>query len=146
MGCSQIASKLRILSHPIGEIVVKCESPWCYAQIVCFAESKNRKILLLSDRKNSLKIVSQFRLTNYKRFQFVTPKYFSCFLLGNFQKANLFIYVSVDLLIMTKIKAKRKCEICGKIFKPMTNVMWKHNQYQHNLMCKKHKYTNRGTK
>ena len=43
------------------------------------------------------------------------------------------------LYLMIETKIKRKCEICGKIFKPMTDTMWKYNKYQHNLMCKKHK-------
>ncbi len=53
-------------------------------QIVCFAESKNRKILLLSDRKTAMKCFA-LHLTNDKRFHFVTPKYFSVFYFGTLQ-------------------------------------------------------------
>ncbi len=55
--------------------------PAVASQQIAFAFGKREK-LRLSDRKNSLKIVSQFRLTNDKRFAFALPN-FSIYLGGS---------------------------------------------------------------
>src|SRR3989344_6467102 len=59
------------------------DSPSSFGQIVCYAESKNRKILLLSDQKTAMKCFA-LHLTDDKRFHFVAPKYFSVFYWGTF--------------------------------------------------------------
>ena len=36
-------------------------------------------------------------------------------------------------------KIPRKCDTCGKQFKPMTEKLWKINKYMHDTMSLKHK-------
>lgn len=68
-----------------------------------FQRGKNRKILFLSDQRKLTKCFA-LCLTGDKRFHFVTPKYFSCFLFGHSRKRKLFIYGFIYLFIMAKKK------------------------------------------